>query len=955
MMKKWILFLLLAITSFSAVDAQETIFRNFPSTQYKGGTQNWDMAQLPDGRMVVANNSGLLMYDGAQWELFYVSNYSAVRALYYEASTDRLYVGASGELGYFQVNPSTYQCQYHSLVDQVPAGMRDFGEIWNIVAWQGKIVFQGKSHLFIYKGDRMQAYHSPWRIEAITESRGQLFLGTRRGLEVWRGKTSTLLPGASFDHDIVVRDMVSYRGHLLVATQQDGILTYDGKHLYPDQSELAGLLKSNQIFCVTLHGDKLAIGTVKTGMVVKDLRGGQTLYLNGSKGLLNNTVLSTTFDKDGNLWLGLDNGLSCAMPNVPFQNIVSEKLGIGMGYASAVKDHTLYLGTNQGLYRVNLPFAQQLVYQQPTTVGGVTGQIWNLCTIDGILLCCADLGLFTVNGNQAQKIPGTEGVWNVCELKMHPGYVLVSDYQGLVLLHKEGGSYRVVGRVATDIDTGGNFLEDTDGTIWVSHWQKGIYHLRFSKDMKSLKRMETFCGNHGLLIDQGNALCQVGGGIYISSVDGFYRYDRKTRKLLMDKALTHVFNTYGVALKLTETSSHDLWAQKADFIAVAHRRGKGYVVDSTSYRGIAKTQHFAENNLTSLGNGYMVLNSGDGFLLVKEQAKIWGHDNPLFISKVVATNEGDSIVYRHTLAVKERKIVLPHRLNSIVLEFVSPEYLTEDAVTYSCYLENYDKRWSQTTANSKEYTQLSKGTYVFHVRAYNRISGKTTETELEITIQPAWYETIWAYILYFLLGCAAFYLLVKYLKHRADRELLIERTKRKAEKVEMQNEQLQNELKHKSSELASSTMSSIHQNDILQELDERMVLLSESVRREEKKSVVTDQISEIRTHLQSYLNNDEGWDKFEENFNVVYDDFMKKLTERYTNLKMSDRKLCAYLRMGLSSKEMASLLNMSVRSIETARYRLRKKLNLESGENLINFIQNFNQNIHTEQKKDDEE
>lgn len=152
---------------------------------------------------------------------------------------------------------------------------------------------------------------------------------------------------------------------------------------------------------------------------------------------------------------------------------------------------------------------------------------------------------------------------------------------------------------------------------------------------------------------------------------------------------------------------------------------------------------------------------------------------------------------------------------------------------------------------------------------------------------------------------------------------------------------MQTELKHKSNELAGSTMNLIHHNDILQKLDESMQDLSEAVRREDKKTVVTGKITEIRNNLQTYLNDDDGWGKFEENFNLVYDDFMKKLTDQFTTLKMSDRKLCAYLRMGLSSKEMASLLNMSVRSIETARYRLRKKLNLEAGDNLTDFIQNF--------------
>ncbi len=177
-----------------------------------------------------------------------------------------------------------------------------------------------------------------------------------------------------------------------------------------------------------------------------------------------------------------------------------------------------------------------------------------------------------------------------------------------------------------------------------------------------------------------------------------------------------------------------------------------------------------------------------------------------------------------------------------------------------------------------------------------------------------------------------------------ERKIAIERAERKAEMVEIQNEQLQTELKRKSSELASSTMNQIHQNDILQKLDMDMANLSESVRREDKKAQVTHQIADIRNSLQEYLNQDDGWSKFEENFNLVYDDLMVKLTTRFTSLKLNDRKLCAYLRMGLSSKEMASLLNMSERSIETARYRLRKKLNLEAGDNLTEFIQNFGKN-----------
>lgn len=950
-MKKLVFLLLLTISSFVTMDAQETIFRNFASFQYKGGTQNWDLEQLPDGRMAIANNLGLLIYDGINWELFPISNYSSVRALYYDLSSGRLYAGASNEFGYYQVNPSTFRYDYHSLSDLLTPQERNFGEIWKILPWRDKLVFQSKSHLFILdKEGKIQTYHLPYRLETMAVVDGKLMLGTRRGIELWDGKCGVLLPGASFMGDMVVRSILSYDKKLLVATQQDGILVYDGKQLLPDVSELASVYKANQVFCAELVGCKLAVGTVKAGLIVRDLQGGQTLYLNSSKGLLNNTVLSATFDKMGNIWMGLDNGLSCAMLNIPFQNLVSERFNVGTGYTSFQKGNTIYLGTNQGLYMFGLPFKQQLLYLQPTAVAGISGQIWRLVSIGEALYCCADRGIYHIQGSEALRVAGTDGTWNLLELKAHPGYLLATDYLGILILRKEGNGCKVVNRIPTDIEMSGNIMEDADGTLWMSHWQKGIYHLRLSDDLKGVTVLQLFNSGNGLYVDQNNLLCRIAGHIYVSTVDGFYRYDSRKHRLVYDIMLSQLFNTYGTALNVCETKNHDLWAQKQGFLAIAHHKGKGYVVDSTSYRSIANSLQFGLGDINPLSNGMSLACANSGFYLVYDHFKGKNVSYPLFVRKVIATNDVDSVVYRHAFRQKgeERQVVLPHSLNSIKIEFVQPEYLADDAIVYSCYLENYDVRWSQTSMTSKEYTQLGKGDYVFHVKAYNRMSGKTQEATLKIVVLPAWYETIWAYLLYLLLVGLAFYGLVRYLKYRADRQLMIERTKRKAEMMQSQNEQLQSELKHKASELASSTMNSIHHNDILQKLDEDMGLLSESVRREDRKAVVTAQINEIRSSLQSYLNDDAGWSKFEENFNVVYDDFMTKLTERFTNLKMSDRKLCAYLRMGLSSKEMASLLNMSVRSIETARYRLRKKLNLESGESLTDFIQNFNKNLNTE-------
>ena len=83
---------------------------------------------------------------------------------------------------------------------------------------------------------------------------------------------------------------------------------------------------------------------------------------------------------------------------------------------------------------------------------------------------------------------------------------------------------------------------------------------------------------------------------------------------------------------------------------------------------------------------------------------------------------------------------------------------------------------------------------------------------------------------------------------------------------------------------------------------------------------------------------DDNWDKFELYFDQVHENFFQRLRDHYPKLTPKDQKLCAYLRMNLSTKEIAPLLNISVRGVEISRYRLRKKLGLTSETNLVDFI-----------------
>ena len=327
--------------------------------------------------------------------------------------------------------------------------------------------------------------------------------------------------------------------------------------------------------------------------------------------------------------------------------------------------------------------------------------------------------------------------------------------------------------------------------------------------------------------------------------------------------------------------------------------------------------------------------------------------------RTLTVNEYTLVYMRCPELVKE-EVVLPHALNSIRIEYVMPEYRGEKGVLYSCYLEGYEKEMSTMShSSSKEYTKLEKGKYIFHVKARNLVDGTESESQIVIRILPAWYETWWAYLLYIILIVTGMWALLRYMNLRAEKELTkvkkekerqmkeqqmefhLAEEKKEKELAKLRSKQLEVELKHKSSELSDSAMNLVRKNDMLQAIDQNMEQLSESVRREEAKARLVKKIGDIRKEIKMHMNDDDNWNKFEENFNLVYDNFSQKIMEAFPQLKKSDLKLCVYLRMGLSSKEMASLLNTSVRSIETARYRLRKKLDIDTGSNLTDFIQSF--------------
>jgi DNA-binding CsgD family transcriptional regulator len=151
----------------------------------------------------------------------------------------------------------------------------------------------------------------------------------------------------------------------------------------------------------------------------------------------------------------------------------------------------------------------------------------------------------------------------------------------------------------------------------------------------------------------------------------------------------------------------------------------------------------------------------------------------------------------------------------------------------------------------------------------------------------------------------------------------------------LKSERLQADLSHKSKELASATMLIINHEDFLNDLkkDIQQNALTGKIQKKQSEQLIEK--------INQNLSEEDEWSVFQENFDLIHKNFFRNLKSTYPDLTPADLRLCALLRLNYTTKEIARMQNLSLRGVEAARYRLRKKIDIQENEDLVSFMINF--------------
>jgi len=959
-----ILFLLTLTTDLMSevVNIGVPYIHNFPKKEYKAGTQNWSITQDQRGFMYFANNSGLLNFDGIKWQFYQMPNFSIVRSVY-KSEDGNIYVGAYNELGKM-VTDNSGKMEFISLKKFIPAEFQNFDDIWSITSYKNQIVFQSYNSAFFYENDSIvSVIRAPSRFLNSFQINGRLYFNERENglLEFTADKLvpvigSEVIKGEEIWSIIPFKDSNS----LMIFTLNKGIFISDGNGVKFWNVPANLLFKKTQVFSATiLHNKNIAVGTVQDGLMIIDQDGNVLQHINKQNGLQNNTILKVYTDRDGNLWLGLDNGIDYLNISSPI-TFMQESDGIGAGYTAAIFKGKIYLGTNQGLYVKNWDSTNNEKFH---LIPGTNGQVWYLGSHDNILLCGHNNGTYIIEGEKAQQISKIPGAWKFLQLKRFPEYLIGGTYGGLTYFKKQNGTWVYVDKIKGFNESFRVFEEDGNGDLWMSHGFKGIYKVELGNSLDQIKSFRFFTTKDGLPRNYNLNVAKIKGQIVVASNVGLFEYSKKTDRFESSTYFNKLFGSPKDISYLHEDERGNIWYNEWE--RSKNQAGVLRIQDDNSYKNVTAPFALLTNKFINgfefvypYSDGQVLFGLEDGFARYSENSGFTSTPEfASFINQAVALYL-DSVFYYGNKIEAGKKLnqptfSFPFKDNSFRFSFTSPLYENMDNMEYCYRLSGYNEKWSEwSTTSFNEYAKLPPGTFVLNVKARNQSGEESSVDRLEFTIRPPWYLSIYAYIVYLILFIVFVLFIIwfvlkrieiskrrerlKHLRSYRQKEQEFKRQSLVAEKkiISLKNEKLRIEMVHRDKELANQTMDLIRKNKFLQRIKEDLEKLKKAGSDESHKS----KISSVINRIDKDLDHEKQWEVFETAFDEVHEDFLSRLKNHYPNLTPKELKLCAYLRMNISTKEIAPLMNISVRGVEICRYRVRKKLNIDRDQNLTRMI-----------------
>ncbi len=945
------------------IQAQNTIglpqIINYSNTDYKAGTQTWDIKQDKWGRIYFANNEGLVTYDGNYWKVYPQPNKTILRSIAIDTSLNRIYAGGQDELGYFEPDANG-ALQYTSLKTLIPKPKSQFTDVWDIELFNGAVFFRTSDKIFEYKNQAIQVYPavSEW---LLLKKAGNKLLAQdkKRGIFQYDKNGWQPVCEAGSIPDFEINSFISLnKDSLLVSSADKGLYIFYNGVLSKKVTAADDIFIEKHIYALEqINKDEFVAGTVSEGCFIMNNNGQIVQQISRTEGLQNNNVLCLFLDKDQNLWTGLNNGISFIAYNTAIKYIKPNKNNDVAGYSCSVFNNQLYIASSDGAYTAPLfNTTKDISFSKNefARIKNSSGQAWRFNQVNNKLLMGHHNGSYVIQNNEAVPLLKGTGTWLfVPTSSIFPSrHVIAGTYSGLSMLEFSNNKF-TESHVLNGMSESFRFLAaDNNNFIWASHPYRGVYKLNIDTAGKSYTS-QLYTEKDGLPSTFRNNVFKINNRVIFATEKGVYEFDVVSDRFIRSAFLFDVFGVENIQY-LNEDGDGNIWFCSGKKIGVAQPVPSAKNYHITYFPELTGKILSGFENVYPFSKENIFIASDNGIIHLNFEKYSAGNNHlTVLLTQVKAVGKYDSVIFggyfnlQNTGSYRQNEILkFPKSFNSFHFEFCSPAFGIQKNIEYSHQLQGYDINWSAWSAKTeKDYTNLPNGNYTFKIKARDNLGNESETVTYSFVVKPAWYKTIWAYFLYAGVAFAFFYLVNKWQKRKLrmqqqqfeeEQKKLkyihqLEVEKNEKEIIKLQNEKLVNEVIYKNKELADVSMHLVERSDAL-------LKVKDELQRLYKKTGENHDIKKAIQLLNDVEKNNSNWEQFATHFDEINNDFLKKLKAKFSALTNTDLKMCTYLHLKLSSKEIAQLMNISVRGVEISRYRLRKKLSIPQEKNLFDYL-----------------
>lgn len=900
---------------------------------YTAGNQNWKIAQDSKKYMYFANNDGLLEYNGSEWTLYPAPNETIIRSV--KVVENKIFTGCYKDFGYW-LRQSNGILKYYSLTDKIKDKILENENFWDILYFDNWVLFQSLDRIYMYNlnSQEFKIIHPPkgvWKMYLVNNN--LYYQSLQAGLFVLKNGKSILVSDNKIVKENLICNVYQRAEDLYIQTENAGLYIFDGSALRRYSGKSEKYFNNSQIIRnLVLSDGSIVLGTISNGIYVMNSDFEFKYHIPKNVGLTNNTVLSLFEDWDKNLWIGTDNGINCINLNSQFRTYVDKSGMLGTIYASKLSGGTLYLGTNQGLFSKKYDSDDDFKF-----IEGTKGQVWSLFEYDGTIFCGHTKGTFIIEGNNARNIYSGSGTWKFNKISGRKDVLMQGNFNGLSILLRISGKW-VFSHKIQGHDISSRYFEiDDDNNIYVYHEYKGIY--RIKPDYK-FEKAENISIYKNPLKSKNAGLGKYFGKIIYASDEGFYVLNPKNKEFIKDSVFNKGFEKENfISGKLIIDSNDRMWYFTKEGISYFYNNNIDFKIQKNdilinpslirSVSGFENIELLKENKyLIGYSEGYSVF----------DLSKLSNYPLKININKFLAYHN-EQMHHNFDLS---RDIILSSNSNNIEIFYSIASYDKFLNFEFQYILEGSMSEWSIWSSDYKAvFKNLPSGKYTFRIRGKRISDNSVDEVKISFIIKKPFYLTYFAFFIYLLFGISIIYLVNSYYLKQKNKliaehnlKLEIQQLENEQKLIKIQNIELSHDVDEKNKELAYSTLDLLRKNELLK-------LIKDDIKKSKSENPNLRKFLSLLSDFNENIIGRDSWSVFKQSFDRIDREFLKRLFETHNALTASDLKLCAYLRLNLSSKEIAPLLNISERSVEIKRYRLRKKLNLKHDESLTNYILNF--------------